>query len=342
MGLTKFPNGIQTPVTGSTRHWLPNGAEVWFVGETNASDDNRGNDYDRPLARISKATVDKVPSSAGSANGRGDIIMVAPGRYAENVRIIDRDRTRIVGSGVGLSTVVPGDTVSTQDADNEGQSQTITLTNQTTEMTDWAFIVGSRGVSIEGFMILATGNAAGAIGGIYIGDGGVINSANNWGSSQFSISDIFMDGEGGFAGGWGMVWDGFGPGGVVENVRITRFRSGGLLVGGGTGRNTIGGIFRYNHIYGCRGYGIRRSVITGAAGLRGVGLNQYIVNTIADGDGTAFTNAILLGINPTHADHVIGNHLLTSATAISATATDRLSGNYTSAGADSPTYVSMA
>lgn len=350
MSLTNFPNGIASfgaPVTSGSRHFMANGAKAYFVGGPNSSDDNKGTDYDRPLNRISKATVDKVKnSSTGSVEhgtrGAGDFVYVSTGTYAENVRVVDRNYTRIIGAGMGIVTLSPGNTPSSANTDALGRSQTITLTNETVNMTNWAFILGSRGVEACGMTITGTGGTAAANGGFYIGDGGVISSSNNWGSSQFHIHDILFDGEGGIAGGWAFAWDGFGPGGIIENCIIARYRSGALLVNGGTTRQTIGGIFRHNTIIGCRGYGIRRSA--SYAGWQGTGLNTYAYNIIADDDDSVFTNGILLGANTTLGDSVVGNHVLTSATAISvSSARDRLSGNYTStAGSAAVTYVSMA
>ncbi len=340
MSLTNFPNGITSfgqPVT--PKYWLSNGAEAFFVGSVDASDNNAGTDYDRPLQRISKATVDKVQSSAGAASGAGDIVYVSAGRYTENVRVMDRDYVRIIGAGIGATTLVPGDTASTQNTDALGQSQTITFLNETTNQTDWGFIIGSRGIVVTGFTVLCTGNAAGATGAFYIGDGRRISASNNWGSSQFHIYGNNIDGDDTTNGGWACLWDGFGPGGLMEWNTIYRMRSGGLMVTSGQSRLTLGGTFRFNQVIACRGFGIRRNPnYTG-------GNCAYIHNWIHDDGGSALTNGILLGtIDTGLGDLVAENSIGTTNASISVSdAQDRISGNMNStAGSAAVTYVSMA
>lgn len=338
--MTNYANGFTAYRETQPPLWMPNGAETFYAGGPNASTDGAGTDYDNPVSRISKATVDRVRTSAGSANGMGDFVYVNVGNYAENVRIIDRDYCRVIGAGIGLCTIKPGDTASTQNTDATGQSQALSLTPsiQGTAVTNCAFIIGSRGVVLAGFTILGTGGTAAANAGIYIGDGRRMSSANNWGASQFQIYNIFMDGEGGVAGGWGFVWDGFGPGGRIHNCYVTRYRSGGLLVLPGISRPTYGGVFEHNYIPGCRGYGIRRAdTFVG-------GNNLYVDNYIFDEGGNILTNGILLGtISSGEGDMTAKNHLGTSNTPISSSdAQDRHSGNFTStAGSAALTYVSM-
>ena len=349
MGLTNFPNGITSfgsPILAAPPLWLSNGATAYFVGGQNASDSNIGTDYDHPLSTISSATVDKVKNSSTGTSvhgtrGAGDFVYVSAGTYAENVRIIKRDYTRVIGAGVGLCTMKPGDTPSSAVTDATGQSigTALTMTNQTTQMTNIAFIIGSRGVVVTGFTILGTGGTSGANAGFYLGDGTKMAAANNWGASQFHIYGNLLDGEGGYNGGWGFLWDGFGVGGCVEWNTIARYASGGLLVNNGSTRSTMGGLFRFNTIAGCHGYGIRREAAFGG------GLNVYGHNWIFDDAVTALTNGILLGTATSAAgDFVSCNTIGTSNAPISVAATqDRVSGNMTStAGNVSVTYVSMA
>lgn len=347
MAMTKFPNGVSSfgsPIVATPQYFLSNGAAAYFAGGPNSSDDNKGTDYDRPLSRISKAVVDKVKNSTtGSVEhgtrGAGDFVYVSAGTYAENVRIIQRNYTRIIGAGMGVCTITPGSTASSQNTDALGQSQTITVPNQTTLMTNWAFIIASRGVVVTGFTVTGVGGTSAANGAFYIGDGRRISSSLNEGASMFHIYGNLIDGEGGVNGGWGFVFDGFGPGGIVEGNTITRYASGGLLVNDGAGRATFGGIFRRNTIIGCRGYGIRRS-----ANYSG-GLCVYEDNTILDDGGSILTNGVLLGtITSGLGDMVSGNRFGTSNAPISVSdAQDRISGNFTStAGSAAVTYVSMA
>ena len=347
MSLTSFPNGISSfgsPITASPSLWMANGAKAYFVGGPLSSDDNKGTDYDRPLNRISNATVSKVKnSSTGSVEhgtrGAGDFVYVSTGTYAENVRIVQRDYARIIGAGIGICTIKPGDTPSSANTDALGQSQTITLTNESTQVTNIAFIVGSRGVHITGFTILGTGGTSAANAGFYIGDGTRISASNNWGSSQFQIYGNLLDGEGGTSGGWGFLWDGFGPGGIIHHNQVFRYASGGLLVNDGATRVTNGGTFYHNWIMACRGYGIRRT-----AAYAG-GNSVYDSNRIFDDGGSALTNGILLGtISSGLGDFVVSNKIGTTNAPISVSdAQDRISDNSTStAGSATVTYVSMA
>lgn len=345
MGLTNFPNGIQCPVvTGMySPLWLPNGGTAYYTGGPNASDNNIGTDYDHGRATISGNVVSNVKnSSTGSVvagtRGSGDFVYVSTGTYAENVQVVQRDFVRIIGAGRGLVTMKPADTPSTSTTAAQGTSVAITVPNHGTAQTNFAFIIGSRGVVVCGLTILVSSGTAAATGGFYIGDGGRINASNNWGASKFRIYDIDFDGQSTVNGGWAFCLDGCGAGGIIENTNIYGFRSGGLLMNSGLTRDTYGIHFRYNTIHSCRGYGIYRS--TGMVG----GDNVYSWNTIADAAGNNFTNGIFLGATTTTGDRVSDNTVLTAATPISVSLTgDRLGGNKTStAGNATVTYVSMA
>lgn len=337
--MTHYANGFTVYRETQPPLWMSNGAETFYVGGPNASTDAAGTDYDNPVSRISKATVDRVRTSAGSANGLGDFVYVNVGNYAENVRIVDRDYCRVIGAGIGLCTIKPGDTASTQNTDATGQSQAISVPNESTTIANVAFIIGSRGVVLAGFTVIGTGGTTGANVGVYIGDGGRISSANSWGASQANVYGMFMDGEGGVSGGWGFVFDGFGPGVNVHDNWVTRYRSGGLLINDGGSRMTIGYKFEHNYIIACRGYGVRRS--DGYGGGHGALIDNYIM----DEGGNVMTNGMLLGtIGSGFGDLVAANHIGTSNTPISVSdAQDRISGNFTStAGSAAVTYVSMA
>lgn len=346
MSTTNFPNGVSSfgsPMIAGSRHFLANGAKPYFVGGPTSSDDNRGTDYDRPLNRISKATVDKVKnSSTGSVEhgtrGAGDFVYVSTGTYAENVRIIQRDYARIIGAGPGICSIAPGSTPSSSNTDALGQSMgAVNITNAST-VSNVAFVIGSRGVSISGFTVLGTGGTSAQNAAFYMGDGGHYSTSNNWGASQFEIFGNVIDGEGGVNGGWAFIWDGFGPGGVIHSNRIFRYASGGLLVSDGYTRSTVGGIFYQNWIVGCRGYGIRRN--TGYSG----GLCVYDSNRFMDDGGSALTNGILLStIGSGQGDMAVSNCFGTTNTPISVSdAQDRISDNRTStAGSSAVTFVSM-
>lgn len=343
MGLTRFPHGIQTPVSTSAPYWLPSEGNVYFVGDSDvasASDNNTGTDYERPLRRISKAMVDKVHSSAGDADGTGDIVFVGTGIYAENVRIIDRDYVRLVGAGQGLTTIKPADTPSSSNTDALGQAQAITLPNQGTAQTNFAFVIGSRGVKISGLSVVISSGTNAATGGFYIGDGTRISSSNNWGASGFHIYDVILDGDASNSrGGWAFCFDGFGPGGIIEHVYATGFRSGAILHNSGTTRSTIGARIRHNEFIGIRGTGVLRPASTFS------GNNLYYKNVFADDGTSAMTNGLNFGTNSLGlGDYVVKNSFLCSNTPIVASdAQDRFSANETStAGNAALTFVSMA
>lgn len=84
-------------VFGSTL--VPN---IFFVNGESGADDNSGLDPDAPLATI-QAAINLCVS------GRGDIIYIYPGTYAENLVITSKDYVRLVGvfSGYGRPDVVP-------------------------------------------------------------------------------------------------------------------------------------------------------------------------------------------------------------------------------------------
>lgn len=334
MGLTNYPNGIQTPMTTSAPHWLPNGGSVYFVGSVNASDDNVGTNYDRPLARISKATVDKVVAA------RGDIVFVGGGYFTENVKILNKNNVRIVGAGIGLTNLKPGDTAATQTTDAAGQSTTPNFSGGSagisTTMTDIGIMIASRGVVVSGMTIHGTGNAAAGVGGIYIGDGGRINSSYDYGASQCHISNIFFEGSD-WGGGWAIMLDGLGPGTIIEDCTIARWASGGVFLTSGLSRATIGTIIRRNHFIACRRYGVFRPASVTTA------VNDIGPSNVFSDDGTTnLTNGVSLGASNSGEDHIFGNYFMTANAGFSALSTDWQSGNYRPTAGTTVDYVSVA
>lgn len=94
MPLTNFPNGITSfgaPVTGYLPTMPgPNGS-VWFVDSDNGSDGANGQDAQNALATIQRAV---------NVARAGDIVLILPGTYAENIVITGKNYLTLIGAQI--------------------------------------------------------------------------------------------------------------------------------------------------------------------------------------------------------------------------------------------------
>lgn len=90
MGYTNFPNGLTSfgiPLPNGGLPLKKNSANYYFVDTANGADTNNGLSPDKAYATIAKAvtTVNARINWSASPWGTGDVIVVFPGTYAENL-----------------------------------------------------------------------------------------------------------------------------------------------------------------------------------------------------------------------------------------------------------------
>jgi len=107
MGVTSFDivkaNDFIGIGNGGGQTFYVNGSGITAPGGHGASDSNSGKSWQDPFLTIQKA-VDACVS------GRGDVIKIAPGSYAENVLVDEKDYITLIGafwSGYAKPDVVP-------------------------------------------------------------------------------------------------------------------------------------------------------------------------------------------------------------------------------------------
>lgn len=262
-----------------------------------------------------------------SQDKRGDTVVVSAGDYTsstnkwkENV-IIKKAGLKIIAQTPGWeSQMRPGDATTKYPLAGD-----ITVSS-------FGFLVMARSVEISGFLV----DGGGGNGGIYIGDGvnvtgsGLVGSGGN--SASAWIHDCVL--RGGSEGNYGIVLEGASANVLVENNIIERWTSAGVWLGPGGGRTTQNPVIRYNEFWaGNAAYGLDmyNANTTVGALIRG--------NSFRDGSSLTFTNAIRCQGTGVHS--VVGNFFACT-NKITASSTDFVSGNFTSAAGNSVNYVSVA
>lgn len=135
--------------------------KIYFVDGEHGSDAKDGLSWDN-----AKETIQAAVDLCGDSDG--DVIVVGPHKYQENVIIEDHASIKIVALVEGWETRVRASDGSTKYAGTAPVTQ------------GYCFLVLSRGVTIQGFCC----DADGGYGGIYVGDGGEITASGGLPSSQ--------------------------------------------------------------------------------------------------------------------------------------------------------------
>ena len=320
MSLTKYPDGISSfgsPVTPAPTLWLPQDAETFFISVLSGSDDNRGS-YESPYLTPQQA-VNQVPNTSQSTNReRGTMIYVNPGEYARQTEIEDRRYIRLIGAGYGLTILNAGASTGTTFAPSSGGVFAGTADNV-------GLVIAARSTLVTGFTIRGTASSYG----IYIGDGGRRNSTWNYDASDCRIFNCEFDGDS-YSGQWGIVIDG-GQNILLCDNYLTGWVRGGIAVGSGISRSTIGVRIRNNDILACRGYGVLR-----IAGHQARSVSVGPGNVFSDDVTTALTNSVLFGTGDL--EGVMGGNYDLTANGATGTATDRMGGNFETHAMNVPVY----
>jgi hypothetical protein len=306
---------------------------VLYVSQLYGNDANDGKSWLGAKKTI-QAAVDACPGNAvgqSSNLSQGDVILVGPGKYTENVLIAGRTSSggvvTVAGhDGLKIIAVVPG------------WETRVRVTDGTTllpiagggvhqDITGIGFLVMARSVEISGFCIDAD---SAAYCGIYAGDGvrGAYRTGSGGNASSLYVHDCIFQ-----QGGYGVLLDGYGSFARIDNNLFKGLSYAGVMVTPGTGRQSERPIISNNiFLHGNAAYGVDMYNENGTVGIQVLG-NQF-------SDCTSLVATYAVRFQGTGVHTVAGNHFACANT-VSAAATDYQSGNYKGAAANSMTYVEM-
>jgi hypothetical protein len=246
---------------------------------------------------------------------RGDIVVVTPDKWQEQVIIGDKQGLKIKGIAQGWETQMrPGDAATKYPWTPAG-IPTGALTGGAT------FYVLCRSVEISGFNF----DGGGGYSGIYVGDADVVAGlvALGWGNENTAsvfIHDNLFSGQG--EGHYGVDLEGCGANAVIENNIFEKWTKDAVRVGSYSSRSNQGVTVRNNDfLAGNSGYGV--TVINIAGGNVNTAIED---NNFRDGKSLAFTAAVN-SLTTDGVTAIMGNKFGTVLSII-AQATDRVSGNY--------------
>lgn len=287
---------------------------VWHVNKSRSASGN-GKTWSRAFTTIQEG-IDACEDS------KGDIVLVAPGKYTEQCYIIGKDCISIFGVSQGgwENQMRPGDATTKYPFTPVGGSAAGGAT----------FAVGSRNVEIAGFLF----DGGGGYTGVYVGDMDKLTTlgyTNKNSASAWIHHNVF---RGGSEGPYGLCLDGCSANVLVEDNIFERHTVASINITPGGSRTCQMPIIRRNEFYAANaGYGIYMysSATTVGALMR--------ENSFRDGPSLTYTYAILLQGAGVHA---VSGNFFACTNKISAAATDFVSGNFTSAAGNSPNYVAVA
>jgi hypothetical protein len=308
---------------------------VRYVDQEHGSDSYDGQSWTSAKKTIQGA-VDACPGNIVGASSNltaGDVVLVAPGKYQENVRINGR-----TASG-GVVTVAGHDGIKILAA-VQGWETRIRVNDATTKLaltgggvhtdqTATGFVIMARNVEIAGFCI--DGDSA-AYCGIYAGDG--VRSAYRTGSggnaSSLYVHDCLFQ-----QGGYGVILDGAGSFCKIENNTFKGLSYAGVFVCPGGGRQTERPIIHFNRFFlGNAAYGVDMYSATGTVGI--AVLNNWFM------DGTSLVGTFGVRFQSTGV-HIAAGNWFACANQLSVSATDYFAGNFKgTTGTTTETYVSEA
>jgi hypothetical protein len=297
--------------------------EVRYVSQLGGNDGNDGKSWTAAKLTIQSA-VDSLPGSPLGTSGAnatwGDVVLVGPGKYTENVYIAGRTSSGGVVSvkghdGLKIIAVVPG--WETRIRVNDASTKYALVGGGVhTDQTATGFVVMARSVEISGFCI--DGDSA-AYCGIYAGDGvrsGFRTGSGGNASSLYVHDCIFQQG------GYGVLLDGAGSFCKIENNIFQGLTYAGVYTCPGAGRQVERPVIRYNEFFLANaGLGVDMYASSGAAS------KTMIIegNTFVDGPSMVGTFAVRLyggGV------HLITNNKFACANSESLQTTDYTSGNF--------------
>jgi hypothetical protein len=252
-----------------------------------------------------------------TTDGRGDMILVGPGKWKEEVYIVGKRNLKIFGTGGPT-----GDAMCYFRAGDASTHYAFT-TKLGTATSGAAFNVLSKGVEIAGFYFDGGGNyagiyAGGGLNGCVTGYGGTVYTSEN--ASGLYVHDCFF--RGGNEGTIGLYLNGPRFGVRIERNYFERWNGSAIELDAGNA-NTENAVITNNYFAAANGdYGIR---FYGEANIKTTIIGPN--NVFADGVSAAFTAAINIPAGATGVTSVVGNYFPCDVKMVLTTA-DYTAGNY--------------
>ncbi len=245
-----------------------------------------------------------------TTDGRGDVVLVGPGKWKEEVKIIDKNNLKILGTGVGAGS----DQTRIRPSDASTHYPFTTVIGYS--VSGAAFHVMSKGVEIAGFYLDGGGDYAG----IYAGGGlgGGVTGYTTENASGLYVHDCFF--RGGNEGSVGLDMDGPRFGCIIANNYFERWTGTAIEISAGNA-NTENAVIRDNVFAAANGgYGID---IYGAANVKTTCIWK---NVFCDGVGAAFAAGVYCRTGASGVTSVARNSFC-CATPLNLLGTDYHSGN---------------
>lgn len=262
-------------------------------------------------------------SNASENSGRGDTVLVGPGKWKEEVKVIGKIGLRIIGCGYGSGS----DHCRIRASDATTHYPFTTVIGYS--VNGACFHVLSRGVEITGFYLDGGGDYAG----IYAGGGlgGGITGYTTENASGLYVHDCFF--RGGNEGSVGLDMDGPRFGCKIENNYFERWSGAAIEISAGNA-NCENALIQ-NNVFAASngGYGID---IYGAANVKTACIRT---NVFCDGVSAAFAAGVYTRAGATGVTSVVGNWFA-CATPLNLLSTDYHCGNFKGNATATEEYVS--
>lgn len=262
-----------------------------------------------------------------TTDGRGDVILVGPGKWKEEVYIVDHNNLHIIGSG----TEAPAGTDQCRMRPGDASTHYAFTTKIGTAEQGAAFHVLSKGVEITGFYLDGGGN----YGGIYLGGGlnGGITGYDSENASGAWIHHNFF--RGGNEGAVGLYMNGPRFGVRIENNYFERWTAGAIQIDAGNANCENAVIANNTFAASNGGYGID---IYGEANVKTTCIGPN--NVFCDGVSAAFAAGVYCRSGATGVTSVVGS-FFPCATPLNLLATDYHSGCYKGTANATEVYVEL-
>ncbi len=308
---------------------------VIYVSQLYGNDANDGKSWLTAKQTI-QAGVDACPGNAvgqSSNLSQGDVVLVGPGKYQENVYVAGRQSSggvvTVAGhDGIKIIAVVPG--WETRIRVNDATTKYALVGGGVhTDQDATGFVIMARSVEISGFCI--DGDSA-AYCGIYAGDGvrsGFRTGSGGNASSLYVHDCVFQQG------GYGVLLDGYGSFARIENNIFKGLTYAGVMVTPGAGRQSERPVIAGNVMWLANaGYGVDMYSAAGTVGIQVLWNSFFDGPSITGAAGVRFQGA---GV------HLAAGNVFGCVTPLNVSTTDFFSGNFKSTtGTATETYVSEA
>lgn len=308
-------HGTAEHVSSSTAGWLSNVQEEFPV--------------DRDGVQRTYSTIQSAVTA--TTNGRGDVVYVGPGKWEEEVYIVNMG-IKVYGPSSNAALGYDGNRIRPSDS----STHYAFTTKIGTASSGAAFSVLAKGVEIAGFYLDGGGGysgvyAGGGLNGCVTGYGGTVYTTAN--ASGLYVHDNFF--RGGAEGGVGLYLNGPRFGVKIEKNYFERWTAAGIQIDAGNA-NIENGLIQGNTFAAANaGYGID---IYGEANVKATDIHD---NRFIDGPSLAFTFGIYSRTGATGVTSVTGNHFA-CANPMSLLATDYHCGNFKGTASATEVYVHEA